>query len=228
MIRQLSTALAVLSVAALSASSASAILYGDFSDAAGTVSFNAVEDVNGLYGMPSVSLNSLDFTPTQFEAECLSSCLTNPSPGLDTVDDLLTLEIDANGGQQITEIQISEGLDYNLQAFGPGAIASATVTASVFVDIYEINQVAVTGISDNFTVNFNPSGNFTQFGPAGIESGNFTGELTIDIQSVLALNSVVGEATGVRISFNNTLTAFHSGGGLASIRKRDADFVSLT
>lgn len=219
----------LVALSGLTAGQASAVLYGNFMDPTGTVFYNNVEDVNGLYGAPSVSLNSLDFTPTIFDATCSSGCVGNPAPGVASTTDTLTLDIVAISGQQITEIDINEGLEYTLTAFGPGAFASVTVSSNIFVDIFEVNGASVNGINGNFSMNFTPSNNYSVFGPNGVEAGiPFTGSTSIDIQSILAANAVIGEATGVRISFDNTLNAFHSGGGLAQIRKRDQDFVSLT
>ena len=60
-------------------------------------------------------------------------------------------------------------------------------------------------------------------------SGLIGGTGAISIQQILADNGATGEATRVSISLDNTLRAFHDGsGGLAHIRKRDTDFVSLT
>ncbi len=207
------------------AGQANAASYGNFMDPTGDVSYLNVQDLNGLYGAPSVSLNSLDFTPTTFEALCSTGL---GCPGVATTTDTLTMDIVASGVQQITEIGISEGLDYQLQAFGSGAFASVTVVANVFVDIFEVNQASVNGISQSFSIVFGPSNSFTVFGPTGIQGGLFEGNLDIDIQSILTANAVIGEATGVRISFDNTLQAFHAGGGQSLIRKRDTDFVSLT
>lgn len=217
-------AVALLACLAL-AGTASAVDYGDFMDPTGTVAYNNVSDVNGLFGAPSVSLNSLDFTPTGFQALCSTGL---GCPGAASTSDMLTLDIQAVAGQQITEITITEGLDYQLQAFGTGAFASVTVVANVFIDIFEINGVSVNDISQAFSLSYDPANSFSVFGPTGIAGGLFSGELTVDIQSILTANAVLGEATGVRISFDNTLQAFHAGGGQALIRKRDADFVSLT
>ena len=54
------------------AGSASATFYGTFVDPSpsATVSYENVADVNGLFGAPTVSLNSLDFTPTSYDAIC--------------------------------------------------------------------------------------------------------------------------------------------------------------
>jgi hypothetical protein len=223
MIRNYAMAAITLLGVLMLAGQASAAAYGNFMDPSGTVFYNNVADVNGLYGAPSVSLNSLDFTPTTFEAQC-ASCLD----GFAQTDDTLTMDIVSIGGQQITEIGIAEGLDYQIQAFGTGAFASVTVAANIFVDIFEVNGASVNGISDSFSVAFSPSNSYSTFGPTGIDGDLFEGLLNIDIQQILLDNATIGEATGVRLSFDNTLQAFHSGGGQALIRKRDADFVSLT
>lgn len=221
--------LLLLALSGFAAGQASAALYGNFMDPTGTVFYNNVEDVNGLYGMPSVSLNSLDFTPTTFDATCSSGCAGNPAPGVATTTDTLTMDIVAIGGQQITQIDINEGLEYTLTAFGAGAFASVTVSSNIFIDIFEVDGASVNGINATYTMDFAPANNFSVFGPSGVEAGiPFTGIANIDIASILAANAVVGDATGVRISFDNTLNAFHSGGGLAQVRKRDQDFVSLT
>lgn len=227
MMRLLSLALALTSALAF-AGQVQAAVYGDYMDPSGTVAYENVMDVNGLYGAPSVSANSLDFTPTTFDAACSGGCPTNPNPGQTQVTDTLTLDILASQGMQITEVAITEGLDYQLQAFGVGAFASVTVVANVFVDVFEVDQVSINSLSDSYQLTFNPSNSFFVDGPTGIDGGLFNGALNIDIQSILAANGVMGNATGVRISFDNTLQAFHSGGGQSLIRKRDTDFVSLT
>ena len=64
LINQVSMTFAMIFIVALGfAGAAHAALYGDFMDPSGTVSYLNVADVNGLYGAPSVSLNSIDFTP---------------------------------------------------------------------------------------------------------------------------------------------------------------------
>ncbi len=205
------------------AGAANAALYGDLMDPTGTVSYLNVADVNGLYGAPSVSLNSIDFTPTNFEAQC-SQCPTGS-----TTSDILTMDIQAVGGQQINEIQINEGLDYTLQSFDAAGFASATVTANLFIDITEVNGVSVNGLNATVSVLFSPSNNVSVFG-FGIDSGVIIGTSgSIDIAQIIADAGGTGEATRLSISLDNTLQVFHSGaGGQAQIRKRDADFVSLT
>ncbi len=214
---------ATLALAALLgfAGTAMAASYGDFMDPTGSVSYLNVQDVNGLFGAPSVSLNSLDFTPTNYQASC-SQC-----PGGASTTDILTLDIQAINGQQISEVGLSEGLDYSLFSFDPTGFASAVVSASIFIDVLEINGVSVNGINASTSINFTPA-NVSVFG-VGIQTGLMTGARNIDIQQVILAAGGFGEATRVRVSLDNTLQVFHVGsGGSAQIRKRDTDFVSLT
>jgi len=176
-----------------------------------------------LFGAPIVSLNSLDFTPLEYAAQC-SFC-----PGGSQTTDTLTMDIQAEPGQQISSIAINEGLDYSLQSFDLSGFASVMVVANIFIDITMINGVTVNNINDSFPVIFSPSSNLTVVGfdvAAGIILGSSG---VIDIAQIVANAGGSGEATRVSISFDNTLTAFHGGSaGRAEIRKRDTDFVSLT
>lgn len=221
--RNLMSAAIATAAIALLATSAQAALYGTFMDPAGTVTYEQVADVNGLYGAPSVSLNSLDFTPTTFEAQC-SVC-----PSGATTTDTLTMFIQATGGQQISEIEINEALDYTLQAFSPTSFASYLVTANVFIDILQVNQQSVNNISATIPITFTPSNNGSIFGGSPAQqTGIIDGNAVIDLQQVLASNGGSGEVTRVGISFDNTLQVFHDGFGQSLLRKRDTDFVSLT
>jgi hypothetical protein len=204
-----------------SAGSALAASYGDFFDPTGFVAYRNVQDLNGLFGAPSVSLNSLDFTPLNFEARC-SQCPTGAS-----TTDTLTLDIDTVAGRAVNEIRVTEGLDFSVLSFDPTGFASASVSANLFIDVLEIDGVAVNGINANASMLYTPS-NASVFG-FGIQSGVMTGDLTIDVAQIIAAAGAVGDATLVRISLDNTLSVFHDGsGGEARIRKRDADFVSMT
>lgn len=231
MLRLIFHATAVLLSALLGfAGTAMAASYGDFMDPTGTVSYLNVQDVNGLFGAPSVSLNSLDFTPTNYEAQC-SQCPTGA-----TTADILTLDIQTINGQQISEVLISEGLDYALQTFDDAGFAAAIVTANIFIDVLEINGVSVNGISSNAAISFTRtnSQSVTQSNSQSIfgfdiDNGVFTGTRAIDIQQVILGAGAFGEATRVRVSLDNSLQVFHQGaGGQARLRKRDTDFVSLT
>lgn len=224
MLRRALLPLVSIAFALVFASGAQAVSYGNFIDPSGTVQYLNVADVNGLFGAPSVSLNSLDFTPTAFQAQC-SQC-----PDGVSVTDLLTLDILASAGQQVDTIEITEGLDWAIQSFDPSGFAAVTVSANIFIDILEVNGATVNGINASASVVYSPSSVVSFSGFALPPGGTITGTTgSIDIGLILANAGVLGDATRVRISLDNTLTAFHLGsGGLARIRKRDADFVSLT
>ena len=197
--------------------------YGNFVDPTGTVSYLNVHDLNGLFGPPSVSLDSLDFTPTTFQAKC-----TQCPDGVSTSDSLI-LDIQASSLRQLDQIEATEGLDYTIQSFDPNGFASVKVTADVLVEITSVNGAPVSAISESFRVDLTPSTPFVS-GLGAQASGIMLGTTgTIDLRSVLTNGGGSGEITSVRVSFSNILQAFHDGaGGQALIRKRDADFVSLT
>jgi hypothetical protein len=205
-----------------SAGLASAASYGDFVDPSGSVHYLNVQDANGLFGAPTVSLNSLDFTPTTYNAQC-TQC-----PGGVTTADILTLDIQTTDGLRISEINVTEGLDYALQSFDASGYAIALVMANLFIDISEVDGVAVNGLNEAVSIVFSPTNGGAVNG-IGITSGVILGSTgAIDILGILDRAGVRGNATRVSISLDNTLQVFHEGsGGSALIRKRDTDFVSF-
>ena len=98
-LRLYSRAVVVVLSSMLFATAAQATIYGDFVDAGGTVGFLDVEDQNGLFGAPTVSLDTLDFSPNAFEADCALSASCPPTPVM--VDDTLTFTIQAKSGSFI-------------------------------------------------------------------------------------------------------------------------------
>lgn len=197
--------------------------YGDLSDPSGTVFYENISDINGLYGAPTVSVNSLDFTPDEFIVNC-TQC-----PGGETTADTITLDIRAVGGQQISEISANEGLNYIIQSFSPAGFAAVQATSTIFVDILEVNGQSINGINASVQMTFDQGGIASVSG-FGTDSGIFLGATgAIDIQQIIQDAGGSGEATLVRLSLDNTLQAFHDGsGGQAFLRKRDTDFLSIT
>ena len=229
MMRMLPLATIALSAIVGLSGVAKAASYGNFVDPTGSVSYLNVQDVNGLFGAPSVSLDSLDFTPTIYQAQCTFGTPQCPT-GTRTTSDILTLDILATSGRQIDRLQITEGLDYAIQSFDPAGFASVSVLANVFIDIIGVNGQSVNGINANAPILLTPSNSASVFGLGAQASGVILGNTgVIDLQQILVSAGGSGEITRVRVSFDNTLQAFHQGaGGQALIRKRDADFVSLT
>jgi hypothetical protein len=197
--------------------------YGNFVDPTGTVSYLNVHDQNGLFGPPSVSLDSIDFTPTTFQAKC-----TQCPDGVSTSDTLFS-DIQASSFRQLDQIEITEGLDYTIQSFDLNGFAAVSVIADVLVEITSVNGAPTSGISQTLHLDLTPT-NPSVFGLGAQASGIMLGTTgLIDLKSILTNGGGSGEVTSIRVSFGNILQAFHDGGGgQALIRKRDADFVSLT
>ncbi len=215
--------LAVLGTAGF-AGSASAILYGTYSSPTGDVTFVDVADVNGLYGAPVASGNSLDFSPNTFEAQCP----TGTCPPTAITQDTLTFQIDADGGFFIEDIMLSESGDLTIQDFGiPAGFAAVTVTANVFIDILEIDGAPVVGINANDVMTFTASGAY-ETNDEGAGAYLWEGGLSLDVDAVIAANALAGRATLVELSIANTLTAFAENGAQAFIEKKDIDGLAIT
>lgn len=216
----LSSAAFVLALA--TAGTATAASYGNF--IGGTVDFLNVADGAGLFGAPTVSVDTLDFSPNAFEADCAASATCPPTPH--NVSDTLILDISAKNGFFVDEIRLTEAGDTSLASFG-SAFANTSVVADVFVDILAINGSAVNGINANAQMVFTSNGAFdTDTQGNGTHAWN--GLLDLDIDAIIAANGGSGQATLVRISLSNTLTAFAESGAAARIEKKDLDGLAIT
>jgi len=205
------------------ASSAFAAFYGNFSDASGTVSFLNVSDSFGLYQAPTVNVNTLNFSPNLFQTICTNG---DCGPGA-SISDTVVFQVDANAGQFIDDILLSEQGDTNLTEFLAGAIGVTTVTADVFIDIFEVNSVGIPVINAFASMVFTSGGSYS-LADEGSGLHGWTGSLMIDLDAILAANAVVGSATLVEISISNTLTAFSEFGAIASIEKKDISGLAIT
>jgi hypothetical protein len=212
--------------ALLVTSSAQAGFYGNFPGT--TVVFEGVEDQNGLFGAPTASGDSLDFSPNMFENECPSAgCVIDPVlGGIQTIDDTLTLTIQANDGSFIDDILLTESGDTSLQSF-VGALAASVVTATVFVDIFEIDGIPVNNINANVEMTFTQDGEF-ESNDEGYGTHIWDGSLLIDLDAIIAGEGQSGQATRVEINLDNTLTAFAAAGATSRIEKKDIDGLAIT
>ena len=206
----------------LLASASQAANYGNF--VGSTVSFFDVRDQNGLFGAPTVSGDSLDFSPNTFEAICPGAPSCPPSPV--TVDDTLTITIDANNGSFIDDVLLSEAGDTTLSSF-LNAFAATTVSATVFVDIFEIDNVSVNNINGNAQMTFTQNGQFESTGE-GYGTHIWTGSLLIDLDQIIANAGGSGRATRIQLNLNNTLVAYAASGATARIEKKDIDGLAIT
>ncbi len=218
-------ALLVFAAASLVATStANAASYGNFNGA--TVTFENVFDQFGLFGAPTDPgglTDTLDFTPNTFEAECPLD--PNCSGGILTIDDTLTLTIQADTGSVIDDVVFSEAGDVSLQSF-VGATAAASVGATIFIDIFEIDGVAVNNINHQAQLVFS-NDSFESF-DEGYGIYIWTGGITIDLDQVIADAGASGQATRIQINLDNTLTAFAASGATSRIEKKDVDGLVIT
>ena len=203
------------------ASTANAGFYGNFMGT--SVEFIDVQDQNSLFGAPTVSADSLDFSPIAFEADCSLDPGCPPTPT--TVDDTLTITIQANNGFFIDDILLTEAGDTTLQSF-VGAFAATVVTATVFVDIFQIDGLNVNNINGNAMMVFTQSGQY-ESNDEGYGTHIWTGSLLIDLDQIIFDAGETGKATRVQLNLDNTLTAFGASGATARIEKKDIDGLAI-
>lgn len=213
---------------------ASTINYGDF--AGTTVTYEQVTetalspgDTVPLFGAPTISGDTLDFNPDNFVASA------SGAGGTDQTDGKLDFGINAISGSYIPEITLSEAGDYTLGGFANDAFAS--VTATIFVDVFEVDGAPIDTISGIFSMTFTPSdGDFQLSSPIdnpggspGI-GGSWSGSVSANINQILIDNSVgyVNGATKVGVVVDNTLLALSQEGTTAEIRKKDFKGFSIT
>ena len=178
-------------------STAHAAFYGTSSGA--TVTWIDVQDQNGLFGAPFTSTGSdtIDFSPNAFQAECP----LNPAcaGGILTIDDTLTITIQSDPGFGIDELVFSESGDVSLQSF-IGAIAATSVGATIFIDIFEVDGVAINQINHNALLVFD-NDSFESF-DEGYGTYIWNGGINIDLNAVLANAGISGSATRVTVNLD--------------------------
>lgn len=142
------------------------------------------------------------------------------------VDDTLTITIQANSGSYIDDVLLTEAGDTTL--FGE-AFAATVVSASVFVDIFEIDGVAVNNINGNAAMIFTRDGEF-ESNDEGYGTHIWTGSLLIDLDAIIAgaPGGVVGRATRIQLNLDNTLIAYAASGATSRIEKKDIDGLAIT
>ena len=184
--------------------SSQAASYGTFYGS--TVTFFDVQDQNALFGAPTVSGDSLDFSPNTFEALCPAAG-PPACPGTPVmVDDTLTITIQANSGSYIDDVLLTEAGDTTLSSF-LNAFAASSVSASVFVDIFEVDGVAVNNINGNASMIFTQNGQYESTNE-GYGTHIWTGALLIDLDSIIAGAGGSGRATRIQLNLDNTLVAY--------------------
>jgi hypothetical protein len=223
-------ALAICSTLLLSSTSQAAS-YGNFIGT--TVIYEAVTDGPlGLYGAPTISGDSLDFSPPDYSATCTGGpgC---PSPVL--TDEALLFHVQAKPGSFIGSITLSEAGDTTLTAF-EGAQAFSSIAAPVRIQVEEIDGVPLSVSNPGLIIStplntgltFNSGGNFQNAGPSSVTQA-WNGSLLVDVDLLISLAGLSGRATRVDFVMDNALTAFATGeGATARIAKKDTDALTIT
>jgi hypothetical protein len=199
--------------------------YGTFTGA--TVNFQDVTESSttspsALFGGPSVSGNSLEFSPSAFGAYGAygASQYTNST---------LNMLITGTGQNAINQIILSEYGDYTLVgSHGTGA-TNASIVAPLTVTVYQVDGVTITPFVFSTTnMDFTPSGGvFSLPGQKGSGVG-WQGTVTLDVTGLLRDNGYQGYATEVALTWENDLTANSQAGTISYIESKEAGGTGIT
>ncbi|MCU0772161.1 MAG: PEP-CTERM sorting domain-containing protein [Verrucomicrobia bacterium] len=198
--------------------------YGNF--VAGTVVYQnvteaSVTDSIPLYGAPTISGNTLDFNPVGF-----GSFAQNGTS--DITDGQLVLDIVAKPGNAIEILQFGEGGLFNL--IGNGTAATyAKVTAIFFIDIVEVDGIAIDPVKLIKSMTFTPAASGS-FSLPTYSVGPWTGSLSVDLENELVTRGTQFSlgATKVKVDLDNNLATVSESGTSAFIDKKDFSGFSLT
>ena len=145
--------------------------------------------------------------------------------------------IEAKPTKVVKEVQFAEAGEFDLLAtFGFEANeAFASVTATVFIDILEVDGVGI-GIVNSGPLDmvFSDDGDWLLSADgSGIPfraEGTWTGSLAIDITALLLANNIEFKngATKVNVTLDNRLTALSADGTSAFIAKKDFEGLTIT
>lgn len=206
-----------------------AINYGDF--VGNTVSFLDVTEDSGtdptpLYGSPTISGDTLDFNPVSFNS------FASGAGGVDITDGTMTMMLTSLAGNFIEGIQFDEAGDFTLVGFG-GTGTFASVTANFFVDIEQVDGVAINPLNLTAAMVFTPSAgdwDLLNDGPGPSVNGPWAGLLMMDIEQALIDNSIpfVNGATKISVTLDNTLITLSENGTSSFIAKKDFGGIGIT
>jgi hypothetical protein len=184
------------------------------------VTEDSITDSLPLFGNPIVSGNALVFSPTNFGA-------TTTGGGIDITDSTLSTTLEANPGKSISNILFNEAGDYSLAGVGTAA-TTATVTATYFLRILDVNGIALNApVSQNGSLNLIPSGGTFDLPNDGGTGIIWTGSANIDVNAILAANAVQGVATKAILTLDNQLIAVSETGTVSFIKKKTTDGVVI-
>ena len=210
---------------------AAPINYGNFTGTHVTF-INVTEDTTSgdslpLLSTPTVTGNSIDFSPAGFDAKSTSGT------GNDVTASRLTLSVAAKTGNTLDSIAFSSAGDTTLAGAGSDA-TSTSVTASGTITISEVDSVAITPIVRPISLTFTPSGGTYGFASDGgglsIFHTQWTGSLSVNLDTILTSAAVpfTDGATRISLDLVNSLGATSEIGSSAQIDVLDFGKVIIT
>ncbi|NLE37820.1 MAG: PEP-CTERM sorting domain-containing protein [Pirellulaceae bacterium] len=178
-------------------------------------------DDKALFGTPSVSADSLVFSPGSFSASATGA------GGIDLTDGQLGTTIMAVQDRRIEMIRFAESGDYSLYGVGTASTA-VQVGAILHVRVEEVEGLAINPVTFSTEMSFNPSdGTYNLIDDPGLAKG-WNGGVEFDVTAALDLMGFGGKATKVYMTLDNTLAAMSEAGTSAYIKKKDLGGVTLT
>jgi len=228
-------AAAILLFSALTASShAASINYGNFP--ASTVMYTDVTESSDtdpvpLFGTPTVSGDSIDFTPVEFAASSLLHV-----PAVDHTDGHLVFGVMANPSKTIESISFEEGGGLTVGGFGTDA-TFVDVSAFGGIDVFQVDGQGISKLtipiyltfSFGNNAGFNDNGTW-QLASQGFVNDEWSGGQTIDIADYLHTHGYPNAkgATKIMVALDNKLYAQSEIEGSATIDKKDFGGLSVT
>jgi hypothetical protein len=207
-----------LPVTSFSGAVTNTVRFSDFTESSGT-------DATPLFHAPTVSGDTLNFDP-------VFTAYANGSGGnaSDTTEGQLGFEVSAAGDHVIRKVQITERGDYNMLSFGNSALVD--VTATLFVEVLEVDGKALASpVNGTAQMSFDPKadGQFL-LSSFGTDSGLWIGSLIVDLDALLADNSIsyVNGATRVNLELGNTVQALAQTDTEAFIANKDLQVFALS
>jgi hypothetical protein len=166
---------------------------------------------------PTIIGNSANFDPLGFQSAA------SPIDADDTTTNLLTFDVNATGQSTISKVRFLLSGDVTVIG-GPGSFASAGISANLFVRVTQINGGTPVNVSQAVNLVFDPnSGQFSIANGGNQIARIFSGAGEIDVDALLANNSIVGEATSVEVNLQVLLDTDASSQGSAFIQLKTGE-----
>ena len=213
--------LAVTATAALLLSSpAFATTYFSTPQVGDTVVYSDVQDQDDLFGAPTLTGDTLTFTPQGFKAQAEGLF------GADLTDGFLSTLIEAKPGESIQGFTLTEAGAFRLTAAGGAGTAATAVDVSVII---KATVLATDDASFNTPVLLEVDESIFSANVAdGALGRSWRNSVNVDIASLAAGAGVVGNVTKVRLTLDNQLEATSELGTIAFIDKKAIGGVTIT